>query len=286
LSTYFYSGHFKNKYKTQHMQTQDFTLTLAIDQSPETVFNAINNVRGWWSEEIEGNTTQAGDEFTYRYKDMHRCKIKLAAVVPGKKVSWLVLENFFNFTKDNTEWVNTTIDFEISRKDNKTHLLFRHQGLVPQYECYSACSKGWTQYIRHSLFQLITSGKGQPNSGRSALTALEVAGRFHQLAQQEQWFPIQDEFFSDDVKSIEPAGSPWLQNAEGKAAVRKKADDWVKRIEAVHRLSTTEPVVAGNHFAVAREMDITVQGHGRILINEIMLYEVRDGRIVSEQFFY
>lgn len=268
------------------MQTQDFSLSLSVDQSPETVFNAINNVRGWWSEEIEGNTSQVDDVFTYQYKDLHRCTIKLTGLVPGKKVSWQVMNNFFNFTKDNSEWVDTKIDFEISRKDNKTHLLFRHEGLVPQYECYNACSKGWTQYIQHSLFQLITSGKGQPNSSRSTLTTLEVAGRFQQLAQQEQWFEIQDEFFSDDVKSIEPPGSPWLQNAEGKAAVRKKAEDWVKGIEAVHRLATTEPVVGGNHFAVGREMDFTVQGHGRIQINEIMLYEVKDGRIVSEQFFY
>jgi hypothetical protein len=49
---------------------------------------------------------------------------------------------------------------------------------------------------------------------------------------------------------------------------------------------TTEPVVGGNHFAVGREMDFTVQGLGRIQINEIMLYEVKEGQIVSEQFFY
>jgi hypothetical protein len=49
---------------------------------------------------------------------------------------------------------------------------------------------------------------------------------------------------------------------------------------------TTEPVIAGNHFAVGREVDITVQGHGRIQISEIMLYEVKDGEIISEQFFY
>jgi len=60
----------------------------------------------------------------------------------------------------------------------------------------------------------------------------------------------------------------------------------VKRIEAAHRRYTTEPVVTGNHFAVGREVDITHQVHGRIQINEIMLYEVKDGQIVLEQFFY
>lgn len=121
---------------------------------------------------------------------------------------------------------------------------------------------------------------------KPALTAEEVAARFNELAQQEKWFEIQDEFFSENVKSIDPPGSPYLGYAEGKAAVRKKGEDFVKRIEAIHGAHTTEPVVGGNHFAVGREMDITVKGLGRIQINEVMLYEVKDGQIVSEQFFY
>jgi hypothetical protein len=68
--------------------------------------------------------------------------------------------------------------------------------------------------------------------------------------------------------------------------VRRKAEAWVKRIEAVHRSHTTEPVVGGNHFAVGRELDITVRSLGRIQMNEVMVYEVADGRIVSERFIY
>ena len=118
------------------------------------------------------------------------------------------------------------------------------------------------------------------------LTTLEVAARFNELAKQEKWFEIQDELFADNVKSIDPPNSPYFGYAEGKSAVRKKGEDFVKRIEAAHRRYTTEPVIAGNHFAVGREVDITVQGYGRIQINEIMLYEVKDGEIISEQFFY
>jgi len=118
------------------------------------------------------------------------------------------------------------------------------------------------------------------------MTTQEVAARFNELAQQEKWFEIQEELFSDDVKSIDPPGSPYFGYAEGKTSVRKKGEDWVKRIRAAHDRQTTEPVVAGNHFAVGRCVDITVEGFGRIEIDEIMLYEVRDGEIVSEQFFY
>ena len=120
----------------------------------------------------------------------------------------------------------------------------------------------------------------------STRTIEEVAARFDELARQEKWFDIQDELFADNVRSIEPPTSKHLRNAEGKTAVRKKGEDWVKRIEAVHRTHTTKPVVSGNHFAVGRAVDITVQGLGRIQTNEIMLYEVKDGQIVSEQFFY
>jgi hypothetical protein len=123
-------------------------------------------------------------------------------------------------------------------------------------------------------------------TSNAVMTTPEVAARFNELAQQEKWFEIQDEFFTDDVKSIDPPNSPYFGYAEGKSPVRRKGEDFVSRIEAVHRVYTSEPLVSGNHFAVGREKDITVQGFGRIQINQIMLYEVKDGQIVSEQFFY
>jgi ketosteroid isomerase-like protein len=123
-------------------------------------------------------------------------------------------------------------------------------------------------------------------TNKTTMTTREVAARFYELAKQEKWFDIQDELFADHVKSVDPEHSPYFPYAEGKAIVRKKGEDFVKRIEAVHKAVTTEPIVAGHHFAVGRDKDITVQGHGRIQINQIMLYEVKDGKIVLEQFFY
>jgi hypothetical protein len=143
--------------------TTDFTTTLLVDQTPKEAFDAINNVRGWWSEDIEGGTTKLHDEFDYRYEDAHRCRMKLVEVVPDKKVVWLVMNNFFNFTKDTTEWTGTKISFEISKKNNKTEIRFTHQGLTPEYECFDMCSDGWTHYIQKSLPGLITTGKGMPN---------------------------------------------------------------------------------------------------------------------------
>jgi hypothetical protein len=118
------------------------------------------------------------------------------------------------------------------------------------------------------------------------MTTHEVAVRFNELAQQEKWFEIQDEFFSENVKSIEPTHAQYMGYAEGKANVRKKGEAFVKGITAVHSASTTAPVVGGNYFAVGRQMEITHQDHGRIQMNEIMMYEVKDGQIILEQFFY
>ena len=120
----------------------------------------------------------------------------------------------------------------------------------------------------------------------ATMTIQEVASRYNELAQEEKWFEIQDELFSDDVQSIEPTGSKFLPNAEGKANVRQKGEEWVKNVEAVHSARTTKPIIAGNHFVVGREKEMTVKGMGRIQVSELMLYEVRDGQIVKEQFFY
>lgn len=145
------------------MDNQDFTTIIVVDQTPKEVFEAITNVRGWWSEEIEGDTAKLNDEFKYHYKDIHVCKMKLVEVVPNKRIVWDVLENHFKFTVDKTEWVGTKVIFEISTKNNKTAIRFTHKGLVPDYECYNICVNGWTKYINGSLHSLITTGNGQPN---------------------------------------------------------------------------------------------------------------------------
>ena len=140
-----------------------YTTSFTVDQSPAKVFDAITNVRGWWSEEIEGRTDKLGAEWTYRYKDVHYCKIKVAELIPGKRVAWLVLDNDFNFTKDKSEWKGTEIVFEIAKKSDETEVQFTHLGLVPQYECFDICSDAWGSYIKGSLRSLITTGKGHPN---------------------------------------------------------------------------------------------------------------------------
>ncbi len=155
------------------MKNQDFTTTLLVNQTPEQVFNAVNNVRGWWSEEVTGTTDKLNAEFDYHYKDVHRCKMKIVTLVPNQKVVWLVEDNYFNFTKNQSEWKGTKISFEISSKGDQTELIFTHIGLLPGYECYTICSDAWGNYIKESLKDLIETGKGKPNPYEKAIKSAE-----------------------------------------------------------------------------------------------------------------
>jgi hypothetical protein len=145
------------------MKSQDYTKTILVNQAPKEVFKAINNVRGWWSEEIEGSTKKLNDEWAYHYEDVHHCKMKIVEFIPNKKVVWLITDNHFSFTKDKNEWKGNKIIFEITEKGKKTQLQFTQVGLVPKYECYDICTNAWGTYIQKSLRNLITKGKGHPN---------------------------------------------------------------------------------------------------------------------------
>jgi uncharacterized protein YndB with AHSA1/START domain len=145
------------------MKNRDFTLTFLVTQTPEEVFAAITNVRGWWSQGLTGPSAQVGDEFAYRHQDLHRSTHRVTEAVPGKKVVWRTLDAALSFAKDPTEWVGTEARFEIARKGDQTELRFTHVGLVPELDCYEACSGGWSFYVGDSLRRLITTGKGKPD---------------------------------------------------------------------------------------------------------------------------
>jgi len=120
----------------------------------------------------------------------------------------------------------------------------------------------------------------------ATMTTQDVANRFHELAQTGKWDQIQSELFSDDAVSIEPEHSQGLQTVEGKEGLKGKMEQFQQMTEEMHGGYSNEPQVAGNHFAVAMGMDVTMKGMGRMQMDEIAVYEVKDGKIVKEQFFY
>jgi hypothetical protein len=145
------------------MSDNSFTATILVEKSPKKTFDSIVNLRGWWSEEIDGNTDKLNESFFYHYQDIHLCKMKLIEIIPLKRLVYQVLENDFNFIKDKTEWVNSKLIFDIAEEGTHTRVKFTHEGLVPDDECYDVCNDAWTGYIHTSLKNFIETGTGNPN---------------------------------------------------------------------------------------------------------------------------
>jgi len=118
------------------------------------------------------------------------------------------------------------------------------------------------------------------------MTTQEVANRFNELAQQGNWDRIQEELYADDAESIEPLHAQGLQSAKGREALKQKAEQFGSTVEEMHGGYSSEPLIAGNYFTVAMGMDATMKGMGRVKMDEIAVYEVKNGKIVKEQFFF
>jgi hypothetical protein len=145
------------------MGDQSYSTSFEVEQSPKVVFDAVTNVRGWWSQDIKGDSSKLNDEFIFEVPDVHYSKQKLIEVIAGKRVVWRVTESNMTFLEQSDEWTGTKMIFDIVRSDNTTRLTFTHEGLVPEVECYKFCMPAWVQYIDGSLQKLIVTGRGTPN---------------------------------------------------------------------------------------------------------------------------
>ncbi|PSR69695.1 ATPase [Nocardia sp. MDA0666] len=157
------------------MTEQNFSTTFAVDRTPETFFDAVLDVRGWWSKTLTGRSEKPGDVFTYEVPGVHRATIEVTEVVPHERVVWRVLDARLTLVDDRTEWNGTTIRFEITRRTDITELRFTHVGLTPAFECFDVCRKGWSFYIDTSLHDLIATGTGQPDEDPQALALANAA---------------------------------------------------------------------------------------------------------------
>lgn len=124
------------------------------------------------------------------------------------------------------------------------------------------------------------------STAEAVMTTQDVANRMSELFKENKWPQVQEELFSDDCESIEPAHSQGLKYAKGKAAIKQKGEQFNAMIEEVHNGWASDVLVGGNYLTCTMGLDVTMKGMGRMSMNEVCVYEVKDGKIVKEQFFY
>ena len=117
------------------------------------------------------------------------------------------------------------------------------------------------------------------------MTTQQVANRLIELCRKGQIQQAQEELYGETIVSIEPKGAP-IEKAEGLKAVSEKGKNFASMIEERHGGSITDPVVTGKYFSMGMTLDATMKGQGRILLEEVCVYKVENGKIVFEEFFY
>ena len=153
----------------------DLTARFTVDASPLQAYEAINDVRSWWSGNIVGDPTVEGSEWYYLVPDIHFSKQVVRELVPGERVVWDFADGHLDFIADKKEWVGTSARFEIGEKDGLTEVTFAHEGLASGDACFDVCFDAWTHYITVSLRERIETGAGRIRSREEDLEAVAQA---------------------------------------------------------------------------------------------------------------
>lgn len=118
------------------------------------------------------------------------------------------------------------------------------------------------------------------------MTTQQIANRLTEICRQGDFEKAQRELFAEDAVSIEPEASPGFEKeTKGLDAIYEKGKRFSALVDKVHHIEISDPVVAGNAFAISLNMDTTMKGQERSNMSEICVYNVKDGKIIAEQFF-
>ena len=117
------------------------------------------------------------------------------------------------------------------------------------------------------------------------MTTQKIAERLVELCRQGNFETAQKEPHAADVISVEPYGTAtFAKETKGLDALLEKGRQFSGMIDQVHSIAVSDPLVAGSSFAIALQLDMTIKGHGRMTLDELCIYEVKDGKIISERF--
>jgi SnoaL-like domain len=120
----------------------------------------------------------------------------------------------------------------------------------------------------------------------SPMTTEQISRQLVDLCRKGDFEIAQKNLFARDAISIEPFATPEFEKeTKGLAAIEEKGRKFQSMVEKIYSLKVSDPLVAGNSFAVTMEFDSKMKGHDREVMSELCVYEVKDGKIISEQFF-
>lgn len=142
----------------------NYTNTIEVKTTADKAYNAlVYKINLWWTEMFEGVSVQIGDVFTIRFgADIYKT-MKVKETIPDAKIIWYVEDSLIALPelKNQTEWIGTTIVWEIEQAGENTQIKVTHLGLSPNIECYDICSNGWVQFLG-SLKLFLEIGIGTP----------------------------------------------------------------------------------------------------------------------------
>ena len=117
------------------------------------------------------------------------------------------------------------------------------------------------------------------------MTTAEIAKRLVALCREQKWEAAQKELYAADAISVEPYATPGFdKETKGLPKILEKGKKFVSMVEQMHSLSVSDPIVATNAFACTMNMDVTMKGQGRMNMTELCVYDVKDGKVVREEF--
>ena len=118
------------------------------------------------------------------------------------------------------------------------------------------------------------------------MTTQEIANRLVELCRKGDFEKAQTDLFAEDAMSLEQEASPAFEKeTKGKAAIKEKGQKWNSMVEEMKGITLSDPIVAGNSFALTMHMNVVMKERGPMDMTELCVYKVKDGKIVSEEFF-
>ena len=143
------------------MEKKNFSRNITVNISANEAIIKSSKVTEWWGVTFDGTCEKQNDNFVIKMSGDSFYNMTVEELIPNKRLVWLVTDCYMPWFSDKKEWLNTKLIFDFTENDRATTIIFTHEGLTPEIECYKDCDSGWNHWITRSLFSYLTTGKGE-----------------------------------------------------------------------------------------------------------------------------